>query len=369
MALTVTVGDHLDEGAGTGARSRTVNIGPGPFDAIVVVDCLEAGGSTALITNVAYDGNAMAISQTSPAVLGYRVRVWTLSAGFGAYAGGSVQLTFTDNSNAFNCIRVYGISGAGKIKTPVVGFGNSGVAGVQMDFGSQSSVLDGAIIGGKSGFSAAGISGFTNDTTHFIGSVHSNHGHETTPKTGARTLGWQSQGSSSWTNAGVMIEQEDITFSPDLFGVELGFLAPTFAVGGDTTLLPHKLGVKLGFLPATFEAVGPRQVALVGNDLDTSEMTEGGTEGQRLTYHEKRKPTWEDDAGGGGGGGADGAGRWVPMTIRLDPDGSPDAWELRFTDGGDVRMMRVVDDDALAAIGTPSNGLGYMGLGLDGLGD
>lgn len=46
------------------------------------------------------------------------------------------------------------------------------------------------------------------------------------------------------------------------------------------------------------QANGPRQVALVGRMLGTSEMTEGGTEGQVLTYHDEEKPTWEDAAGG-----------------------------------------------------------------------
>jgi hypothetical protein len=91
----------------------------------------------------------------------------------------------------------------------------------------------------------------------------------------------------------------------------------------------------MGFRSGQVEAMAPRQVALIGNDLETPEMTDGGDEGDVLTQHTNRKPTWE------GPGGIDEAGRWAPMTIDPTADGT---WQLLFTDSGDVMMMRVMED-------------------------
>lgn len=86
-------------------------------------------------------------------------------------------------------------------------------------------------------------------------------------------------------------------------GEVAGFRGLTVAATGPATnYLSRRPAEVTGFRPLTIRASGPRQVALVGRHLGTSEMTEGGTEGQVLTYHAASKPTWEDSTGGGADG-------------------------------------------------------------------
>jgi len=107
-------------------------------------------------------------------------------------------------------------------------------------------------------------------------------------------------------------------------------------------------------------ATAQRQVALIGGGLETPEMTEGGTEGQVLTQHAKRPPTWED-AGGGASAlddltdvnaptpadndmlGWDAAtSEWVPMA-----PGTPDLSLASLDDIGDVDAASPSDGDVL----------------------
>lgn len=92
----------------------------------------------------------------------------------------------------------------------------------------------------------------------------------------------------------------DVTFAPASFGVEVGFQAGiAFGPGADVTLYPRPVGVEVGFRTGVLlSATGPRQVMLTGADLETPEMTTGGTEGHVLTFHAGSPPTWEPTVGG-----------------------------------------------------------------------
>lgn len=82
-------------------------------------------------------------------------------------------------------------------------------------------------------------------------------------------------------------------------GEETGFRAIDVSITEDSMVyLTRRPGEETGFRALTVRPFGPRQVALVGEMLETSEMTEDGTEGQVLTYHEDAKPTWEDPSAG-----------------------------------------------------------------------
>jgi hypothetical protein len=114
----------------------------------------------------------------------------------------------------------------------------------------------------------------------------------------------------SFTNTGITNEvttwsfyltAQLIVFEPDAYGAEAG-IAATFVVGSTVYLLPASPGVgaDAGFQPGlVFRTAGSRQVMLTGSDLETPEMTTGGSEGDVLTFHEGDVPTWEPAPGAG----------------------------------------------------------------------
>jgi hypothetical protein len=105
----------------------------------------------------------------------------------------------------------------------------------------------------------------------------------------------------------------DKLFAPTAFGVEVGFQAGlVFGPGADVTILPVAFGLEVGFQSGVrLNAIGPRQVMLTGSDIETPEMTVGGTDGYVLTYHASAAPTWEDS--GLGGLGANATHIWRPV--------------------------------------------------------
>jgi hypothetical protein len=67
----------------------------------------------------------------------------------------------------------------------------------------------------------------------------------------------------------------------------------------DGTVFLTRLGERIRWRAGLrITSTAKRQVALVGGGIETPEMTEDGTEGQVLTQHATRKPTWEDAGGG-----------------------------------------------------------------------
>ncbi|MFV2062599.1 MAG: hypothetical protein ACC726_03685 [Chloroflexota bacterium] len=92
-------------------------------------------------------------------------------------------------------------------------------------------------------------------------------------------------------------------------GMEMGFNAGTVAEVADKTIQGSRLkALEVGFNAGRLDVEASRQVALLGEGIETPEMTAGGTEGQVLTQHVGRRPTWED-------GGAS-------LTVR-EADGAP----------------------------------------------
>ena len=82
-------------------------------------------------------------------------------------------------------------------------------------------------------------------------------------------------------------------------------LNPLFQFGSGTIQLGSNAAIdaaamrafELKFNAGTFSTLAKRQVALVGEGIETSEMTEGGSEGDILTQHDNRPPTWESASG------------------------------------------------------------------------
>ena len=181
---------------------------------------------------------------------------------------------------------------------------------------------------------------------------------------------WQYSGSP--TDSGVMTwsVRFGTHFSPPPFGTEVGFAASiAFAPSGPVLLLPHRFGTEVGFTPGLRLTVGgARQVMLTGGGIETPEMTEGGTEGQVLTFHAGSVPSWED---GGSGPGAmalddltdvnaptpsdgnvlawdDVAGEWAPVA-----PGTPDLSAASIDDLGDVNTPGPTNGDVLTWDSTP----------------
>jgi hypothetical protein len=103
--------------------------------------------------------------------------------------------------------------------------------------------------------------------------------------------------------AAALYGPSDVVVEPGRMGEETAFRAGIEVVPAtDVVIYPTRMGEETAFRAGVIvRPFGPRQVALVGRMLETSEMTEGGEEGWVLTYHETEKPTWEDSVGGGGG--------------------------------------------------------------------
>ncbi len=143
------------------------------------------------------------------------------------------------------------------------------------------------------------------DWYHNIASVRLKTFHDITTPDTAHASNHSDHGTLSIVLAmfGPVSMPSDITFSPDSFGAEAGFQSGIFfGPSIDVLLLPRAFGTEVGFQSGiALAASGPRQVMLTGNGIETPEMTENGTEGQVLTFHEASPPTWEDATGGGGG--------------------------------------------------------------------
>ena len=109
----------------------------------------------------------------------------------------------------------------------------------------------------------------------------------------------------SWYATAVMVAllgivEGDVVIEPGRVGEAVSFRAGlTITAPSDGTVFLTRLGERVRWRAGLrITSTAKRQVALVGGGIQTPEMTEGGTEGQVLTQHATRKPTWEDAGGG-----------------------------------------------------------------------
>ena len=118
-------------------------------------------------------------------------------------------------------------------------------------------------------------------------------GHDTDYfQSGEVTVGWN--GTRIGAMAGFYVISGDQEVTPDPFGMVIGLGSNTIGATGDVQLPAHRIrGLKLGLNPSRIGRYAKRQVALVGEGIETPGMTEGGNEGDLLTQHSNREPTWE----------------------------------------------------------------------------
>ena len=109
----------------------------------------------------------------------------------------------------------------------------------------------------------------------------------------------------SWYATAVMVAllgivEGDVVIEPGRVGEAVSFRAGlTITAPSDGTVFLTRLGERVRWRAGLrITSTAKRQVALIGGGIQTPEMTESGTEGQVLTQHATRKPTWEDAGGG-----------------------------------------------------------------------
>ena len=128
--------------------------------------------------------------------------------------------------------------------------------------------------------------------------------------------------------------------NPDPLDVRLALNAGVMALTGNMKLNGGPMrALTFGLRPGRLSGNAKRQVAFVAGDphLKTPEMTVGGDEGDLLTQHEDRPPSWAAPDGHVH------SRRWVPAVYRPDPVGAPDDWQLLHADDGSVVMTWVED--------------------------
>lgn len=360
MALTLTAASQDIDGAGP----HTWALDSGSNAGAIVVGIAQSSRDPN-VSAIDYGGKALTKrSEGSWSVGGHqRGEVWAYIGNDIPTGSNTVTVTVATGEDRSAC--AYALTAGGPIA--ILSTQNKSTASGNVSFTSDSGIKSGISIvaGSVKQIGGSVQAGTTADIYRNPVDKTFTIARDTTASTGSRTTGT----TNTWLcgAAQALFVEDEVVMSPDSFGTELGFTtSPNIVISSDMVMLPQtSFGTEIGFFPGIgITKPRTRQVALVGEGVDLTEMTEGGTEGQVLTKHAKLKPSWEDAAGGGGASGVD---RWVPMTI--DDSG----WQLLFTDGGDVTMMRVVDesiwDEAGDLIPADSGGLGDMGLGEDGLGE
>lgn len=116
---------------------------------------------------------------------------------------------------------------------------------------------------------------------------------------------------------GILLAEGIPSASTGTIGAEFGWQdGVEAAISEDVTAyLVPSLGVEFGWRDGIrLRAGGRRQVMLTGSKLHTPEMTEDGNEGDQLTQHLDRPPTWEP----GSGNPALDAHVWMALTSVVD---------------------------------------------------
>lgn len=177
-----------------------------------------------------------------------------------------------------------------------------GTAGVEMTSGGGQTVL------------------YDND---FFGPYHMEGSYEAITGSGSMS---QSAGGNDVAAAAVLMGGNDSLYVLSTrIEVEVGLVSGfSMDAPADVVIQPARIEIEVG-LNTGFAMVstGPRQVMLVPIDQpeETTSVTEGGTEGQVLTFHEAEQPTWEDAVAGLEVAEADGAPD-VADVSRIEFDGA-----------------------------------------------
>ena len=184
--------------------------------------------------------------------------------------------------------------------------------------------------------------------------------------TGARAVGFHGGIVTAGNSVGLMLAETEVVFTPARLGAEW----PNRR-GLRSSSVRAACCCRVPLRPRRGRAAGPavrgrgtRQVMLAGGP-GTTALTEGGAEGQVLTYHGRRKPTWEAPSGGGlevaeADGAPDVAGvtRLELVGASLTDDGGGqvtvaarvNAGGVSYGDDGDISTLAYEDEPAAGAL-------------------
>jgi hypothetical protein len=190
--------------------------------------------------------------------------------------------------------------------------------------------------------------------------------------TGTGSFAYSHSGAYELGVAVGLFGQSGHAFRPASFGAEAGLAdGVAFVVGSHVRLFAGRLGAEAGFASGLrVTSSGPRQVLLTGGGLETPEMTEGGAEGQVLTFHAMGVPTWGDGPAsvieakgeliaGTGPGAVDrlpaGTDGWLLSLDAAEPTGlrwvSPSGASVDFGETGDIADLEFADAASAGATG------------------
>jgi len=302
MALTITAGAARNSDANA-VDTWAFDAGASPKGVFLLVASAMDGDP---IGSVSYGGKVLTkLVQGTWSVSGHQ---------FGAIFGyigsdippGSNTFSVTTGAATSRTVVPVAVAAAGALSVAATDSKGTSSGDIAFTFdgaGFTSRVLVAGSIKSTSGTFLSPAANTTQAGWRFTGANEFGLGHETADATDARRVGFD----GTWLcgAAGVILKEGPPFVQPTTVVVQVAVQTTglTVAPGASTMLFPSpatrvKVAVQTTGLAVT--ATAQRQVALVGNGIETSEMTVGGTEGQVLTQHAKRPPTWEDGGGGGG---------------------------------------------------------------------
>jgi hypothetical protein len=224
------------------------------------------------------------------------------------------DLDFTIPGGESGCVEAIWLEGAPIVRLDE-GTGTGGGGGnppdfpitVSLDAGSEASPLA-YIAGGVIRLSASGthITPYRASGVELSGAAFSGFpggygemSYEEGCPSGAADYGIKVGGNTVGYFVAALYGEGDIILAGSRWGEKATFRAGAALVpAADAMGFALRFGEVTTFRPgAMMRAGGPRQVALVGRSLGTSEMTEGGSEGYALTWHADSKPDWQPGGG------------------------------------------------------------------------
>lgn len=272
----------------------TVDFDVGTNPTVLGLLIMASDGSPSFMS--ATIGGVALARRTNHQNLGWKTALWDKLDPSSLSGTQTLSITTTGFFNGATAVgfAIEGLPGEAQVADLDSQGGASGVQYVTLE--STDPAMGVAVLHGSD---ADPVAGMTEDTAETITYFRAT-GHETTAKTGSRNIGWDSGGNHSVI--GILYAGTVIDVGGGRAGMVMGVRGVTLSHEG-TIQLPYRrlrslrMGLRSGALSLSMTA--KRQVALVGEGIEQSEMTEGGSEGQVLTQHAGRPPTWEDPTGGG----------------------------------------------------------------------
>lgn len=297
-ALTVNNNDTV---------STTIDVGTNPDLLVVVADL---GTSAFGFTTVTIGGEELSPREDRQS-FGRNVYIWDLIDPPDMSGSQTLEIVTTGFINGV--AMGYAASG-GEVEFHSDNDGASASGAVADTIDTDSTLGMTFIAGDSSGGPHTALSGTTEDY-NTSGMVF---GHETAATSGSREVGWDGSGIHSTVRSTYVASSPAV--APDPIGLEVGLNAGTIAYDGPVELPGTRTrALTIGLRAGAIAFTATRHVALVGNGLHTSEMTDGlrsdgqpSEEGDALTWHPGRTPSFDEPTGGGG----------ASLTVK-EADGSP----------------------------------------------